>query len=115
MFDLVSRYPTTQIFSGAMATAIHRVGTLVELTKPGWAIQLLADFQTRMEGGASRLRKNLGARDRRDGRTEPRGRHTWNGMLTDWAASLDAVPTATRRVAAANPRLQQNCSWIMRA
>src|SRR5438094_9204790 len=51
-----------------MATAIHRVGTLVEWTKPGWAIQLLADFQTRMEGGASRLRKNLGARDRRDGR-----------------------------------------------
>ena len=57
-----------QIFSGAMATAIHRVGTLVEWTKPGWAIQLLADFQTRMEGGASRLRKDLGARNRRDGR-----------------------------------------------
>ena len=51
---------------------------------------------------------------KRDRRAEPRGREAYlkqyvarpNGE----PACLDAVPTAPRLVAAANPRLQQKCS-----
>ena len=55
----------------------------------------------------------------RDRRAEPRGREAYLKQYVDRPngepACLDAGPTASRLVAAANPRLQQKRSWVMRA
>ena len=51
---------------------------------------------------------------RRNRRAEPRGREAYLKQYVDRPsgapAYLDAVPTASRFVAAANPRLEQKCS-----
>jgi hypothetical protein len=50
----------------------------------------------------------------RDRRAEPRGREAYLKQYVDRPsgepACLDAMPDASRLVAAANPRLQQKCS-----
>ncbi len=65
----------------------------------------------RMIHGSSSRNRAVAKRDRR---AEPRGREAYLKQYVDRPsgepAYLDAVPTASRFVAAANPRLEQKCS-----
>src|SRR6267143_2228171 len=79
----------------------------------------LADFQTRMEGGASRLRKNLGARDRRDERDgrgfEVRSSRFSERRTPNFGSRLSRMSRASgATVYGAGRRFHQPARWMVR-